>query len=69
LLDGVADNAHCYFVHSYAVPVGDATVASSQYGWEFSAVVARGNFIGTQFHPERSGPVGAKILENFLTRC
>jgi glutamine amidotransferase len=69
LLDGIADNAHCYFVHSYAVPVGDATVASSQYGWEFSAVVARGNFIGTQFHPERSGPVGAKILENFLTRC
>ena len=66
LLDGVADDAHCYFVHSYALPVDDSTVASTDYGWEFSAVVERDNFLGTQFHPERSGTAGARILENFL---
>ena len=66
LLSGVEDGAHVYFVHSYAAPVSADTVASCSYGVDFTALVARGNFVGAQFHPERSGPVGARILGNFL---
>ena len=66
LLAGVEDGAHVYFVHSYAAPVSTDTVASCSYGIDFTALVARGNFMGAQFHPERSGPVGARILGNFL---
>ena len=66
LLSGVEDCAHVYFVHSYAAPVSADTVASCSYGVDFTALVARGNFMGAQFHPERSGPVGARILGNFL---
>ena len=66
LLAGVEDGSHVYFVHSYAAPVSDHTVASCAYGVDFTALVARGNFMGAQFHPERSGPVGATILNNFL---
>ena len=66
LLDGVAAGSHVYFVHSYAAPVSENTVASCSYGVDFTALVARGNFMGAQFHPERSGPVGAAILGNFL---
>ena len=55
-----------YFVHSYAVPMGDYTLASSDYGSAFSAVIANGNFHGMQFHPERSAQVGARLLKNFL---
>ena len=66
LLSEVEDGAHVYFVHSYAAPVSADTVASCSYGVDFTALVARGNFMGAQFHPERSGPVGARILDNFL---
>ena len=66
LLSGVEEGAHVYFVHSYAAPVSADTVASCSYGADFTALVARGNFMGAQFHPERSGPVGARILGNFL---
>ena len=66
LLTGVADGAHAYFVHSYAVAVGSETVAVTEYGTEFSAAVAHANFFGTQFHPERSAATGAAILRNFL---
>jgi len=66
LLDGVADGTHFYFVHSFAAAESASTVASTTYGSPFSAAVARGNFYGTQFHPERSGPAGAKVLANFL---
>ena len=66
LLSGVEDGAHVYFVHSYAAPVSTDTIASCRYGVDFTALVARGNFMGAQFHPERSGPVGARILGNFL---
>ena len=66
LLTGLGDDEQAYFVHSYAVPVGDWTLASSDYGEAFSAVIARGNFHGMQFHPERSAAVGAKLLRNFL---
>jgi glutamine amidotransferase len=66
LLDGVNALDYVYFVHSYAVPAGDFTVASTDYGSNFTAVARRDNFCGTQFHPERSGVVGARILANFL---
>ena len=66
LLAGVERGSHVYFVHSYAAPVSGDTVASCSYGVDFTALVARGNFMGAQFHPERSGPVGSSILGNFL---
>ena len=66
LLDGLSSLDYLYFVHSYAVPAGPFTVATTDYGTPFSAVVRRDNFCGTQFHPERSGVVGARILANFL---
>jgi glutamine amidotransferase len=66
ILEGVADGDYAYFVHSYTCPLGDATLARAEYGRTFSAVVARDNVMGCQFHPERSGPIGARILQNFL---
>ena len=66
LLTGLADGDHVYFVHGFAVPMGDFTVATTEYGSPFTAVARRDNFCGTQFHPERSGVVGARILANFL---
>ena len=66
LLIGLGDEDYAYFVHSYAVPVGEWSLASSDYGTAFSAVIASGNFHGMQFHPERSAAVGAKLLKNFL---
>jgi len=60
------DVAHVYFVHSYFVPVVTPTVAASNYGDDFTAIVSKENFMGCQFHPERSGQVGARILQNFL---
>ena len=66
LLFGVDNGAHVYFVHSYFVPVTPKTVAACQYGKDFTAIVCDKNFMGCQFHPERSGPVGARILQNFL---
>jgi len=66
LLAGMNEGDYVYFVHSYAAPVGRETLATTNYGQAFSAIVRRGNIYGCQFHPERSGKVGAKILENFL---
>lgn len=66
LLAGIEDGAFAYFVHSYAAPVGDYTLASCDYGGAFSAVVQQGNFHGAQFHPERSASVGARLLKNFI---
>ena len=66
LLAGVADGDYAYFIHSYALAQGEYTCATSDYGGVFSAVVQQDNFFATQFHPERSARVGAKILSNFL---
>ena len=67
LLDGVANDAYAYFVHSYALSLGPATIATSDYGRPFSACVQWHNFLGVQFHPERSAQVGARLLQNFLS--
>jgi glutamine amidotransferase len=66
LLDGISSLDYVYFVHSFAAPTSGATVAITDYGVAFTSVVRRDNFCGTQFHPERSGVVGARILGNFL---
>jgi len=66
LFNDIANDSYVYFVHSFAVPPGEYTQASSHYGQEFSASIAKGNFFGVQFHPERSGKVGAQILTNFI---
>jgi glutamine amidotransferase len=66
LLDGISSLDHVYFVHSFAAPTSGATVAITDYGVAFTAVTRKDNFCGTQFHPERSGVVGARILANFL---
>lgn len=66
ILEGISADDYVYFVHSFAVPVCDATVASADYGIALSAIVRRGNFWGTQFHPERSAHTGARLLANFL---
>src|SRR5262249_8983072 len=65
-LANIAENDYVYFVHSYAAPVSGITLAATDYGSQVSAVVRRGNFWGTQFHPERSARTGAQVLANFL---
>ncbi|MBW3163585.1 imidazole glycerol phosphate synthase subunit HisH [Ferrimonas balearica] len=66
LFAGIRKGDYVYFVHSYGVACSDLTLARCDYGQPFSASVGRGNIMGVQFHPERSGAVGARILKNFL---
>lgn len=66
LVAGIGGNDYAYFVHSYALPLSDATVAGTEYGKPFSACVEWRNFYGAQFHPERSAAVGARLLQNFI---
>jgi glutamine amidotransferase len=66
LLKDIAPGDHVYFVHSYAAPLGEHTVAAATYGKPFTAMVQRGNVYGAQFHPERSARVGSLLLRNFL---
>lgn len=65
VLSGVSAGNYAYFVHSYAAPIGNYTLASCEYGQKFSAVIRHENVWGCQFHPERSAKVGAQILKNF----
>jgi imidazole glycerol-phosphate synthase subunit HisH len=68
LLRGIRSDDRLYFVHGFAAqPLAPLTLASVQYGSKLCAVVRRENFLGVQFHPERSSSVGAQILRNFLT--
>ena len=66
LMAGVEDGSQVYFTHSYSAPVTDDTAAITEYGVAFSAAVERGNVSGVQFHPEKSGDVGLKILSNWV---
>jgi glutamine amidotransferase len=61
-----SEEDYVYFVHSYYAPVGDYTIAEAAYPAPFSAAVQHRNFYAVQFHTEKSGPVGTRILENFL---
>ena len=66
MFEGLEDEPWTYFVHSYAPPVGPDTVATCQYGGEVCAAIARGNLWACQFHPEKSGDTGLRILSNFV---
>ncbi len=68
LLAGIAEGGHAYFVHSYALAGGRAAelLAATEYGGPVAAMVGRDNLAGTQFHAEKSGQVGLRILANFL---
>jgi len=65
LFRGIPSGSFVYFTHSYRAPVVNATVARSEYGGEFSAAVEQDHLYGVQFHPEKSGAIGLKLLENF----
>ena len=71
LLEGVEDSSWVYFVHSYRVKPkrDDVVVADSDYGIKIPAVIEKGNFFGTQFHPEKSSKVGSIMINNFLRAC
>lgn len=66
LLTGLPDGAMAYFTHSFAAPIVEATAARTSHGAPFSAAIERGRVFGTQFHPEKSGTTGLRILENFM---
>ncbi|MEL6974388.1 MAG: imidazole glycerol phosphate synthase subunit HisH [Bacteroidota bacterium] len=66
LLQNVPEKSFIYLVHSFYAPLSEDTVATSEYGLEYSAALHRDNFYGTQFHPEKSSEVGERILQNFL---
>ncbi len=66
LLADIKENSYLYFVHSFYVESGATTIATCDYGLNFSAAINYKNFYAVQFHAEKSGSVGAKILENFL---
>jgi glutamine amidotransferase len=66
IVEGVAPGAQVYFTHSFAAPITDDTVAITEHGQAFAAIVQRGRVAGVQFHPEKSGEVGLTILRNFL---
>lgn len=71
LFDGVPDGAWFYFAHSYYLKpeTPSADVGVTEYGHPYASVVQQGNVMGTQFHPEKSGPVGLRMLENFCGLC
>jgi glutamine amidotransferase len=66
ILDQVPTSSQVYFTHSYVAPVTGDTVAVTEHGETFAAVVQRGHISGVQFHPEKSGDVGLRILRNFV---
>ena len=66
LFNDLQEGKHCYFVHSYYATIGSDTAGICSYPQPFSAALQKNNFYAVQFHPEKSGPVGAGILENFL---
>ena len=66
LFNDVTNNSHVYFVHGYYADISEHTIAQSNYDIPFSAALQKDNFFACQFHPEKSGSVGAQILKNFL---
>jgi glutamine amidotransferase len=66
LFEGLPERPYVYFVHSYYVPASENSAALCDYVLPFSAAMQRDNFFATQFHPEKSGPIGRQILSNFL---
>ncbi len=69
LFKGIEDNSFFYFAHSYYIPKNELTVATSTHGVEFTSALEKNNFYGVQFHPEKSGEAGLKLLKNFIELC
>lgn len=69
LLTGAGAGTAVYFTHSYAAPAGAGTIATSEHGVPFAAIVERGNVAGMQFHPEKSGLAGLALLRNWTSRA
>jgi imidazole glycerol phosphate synthase glutamine amidotransferase subunit len=69
LLANLASHPYLYFAHSYYAPVTDATAATCNYSVPYTAVLETKNIFGVQFHPEKSGPLGLKIVRNFVDAC
>ncbi|MEZ4810992.1 MAG: imidazole glycerol phosphate synthase subunit HisH [Allomuricauda sp.] len=67
LFQGILDKSYIYLVHSYYAPIGEETIATSEYALPYSAALQQNNFYGVQFHPEKSSETGSEILNNFLT--
>jgi glutamine amidotransferase len=67
LFTDVDENSFTYFVHSFYIPDNEFSIASTNYGFKYSSAIQKDNFYATQFHPEKSGDVGEKILLNFLS--
>lgn len=65
LLDGIDSGSFVYYSHSFCAPVTAHTVATTEYGHTYSAAVEKDNLFGVQFHPEKSGPLGLRLLKNF----
>jgi len=68
LFKGVSEKEHIYLVHSFYAPLSKETIATADYGLSYSAALAKNNFYGVQFHPEKSSLVGEQILKNFIER-
>jgi glutamine amidotransferase len=66
LFENVSDQEYIYLVHSFYAPLCNETIAETDYGLKYSAALQKDNFYGTQFHPEKSGTIGERILQNFL---
>ncbi len=67
LFSEITGTPYCYFVHSYYADLCDNTIAETEYGIPFSSALAKDNFYGVQFHPEKSATIGEQILKNFLS--
>lgn len=67
LFSGIAENSFCYFVHGYYASLGEHTIATTNYGIDYSSALHKDNFYGTQFHPEKSADIGSRIIKNFIT--
>ena len=66
LFKGINNNEYVYFIHSYYAEISENTIAATDYGIKYSSALQKGNFYATQFHPEKSGFIGSKIIENFI---
>jgi len=69
LYEGIKDGENFYFANSYYIPGSDYTTGKTIYGVETAASIEKSNFYGVQFHPEKSGPAGIKLLKNFIELC
>lgn len=69
LFDGIENDSYFYFANSYYMPMNEFAIASSNYEIDFTSALQKENFYGVQFHPEKSGEVGIKLLKNFIEKC